>query len=263
MVSAGGQVFADAGQHRFGTRRDDRRDQLVAAAARHVIVPEPEPAQVADVVRQLQVVLGVRAAGGLPRAAPGERHGLLRDQQGCRPEDRPRERRMGGRAEIRVRPEGAIPGQFEHLRPERRQDDRRPSRRQLAEELPHLRQGPDVGLARRLDQRRVAHAEPENETAPYRPASSSALAASAAGGHVHTLAIPVATTSRPVADSSGSSASKSAAAFTPGIQTEPNPASRSRGRRRRVEADARRRRHPDPGPPEGRRSSSVVGMIFL
>lgn len=58
----------------------------------------------------------------------------------------------------------------------------------------------------------------------YRPASASTLAASSAGGHVQTLAIPVATTSRPVADSSGSSASRSSRAFTPGIQTEPNPA---------------------------------------
>ncbi|HMD92684.1 MAG TPA: hypothetical protein VKG80_08570 [Trebonia sp.] len=58
----------------------------------------------------------------------------------------------------------------------------------------------------------------------YQPASASARAASSAGCQVQTLAIPVATTSRSVADSSGSSASRSAVAFTPGIQTEPNPA---------------------------------------
>jgi hypothetical protein len=43
VVRAGVQVLADAGADQRGTGRDDRRDELVAAAACQVAVSEAEP----------------------------------------------------------------------------------------------------------------------------------------------------------------------------------------------------------------------------
>ena len=90
-------------------------------------VAEAEPAQVGDVVGQLQVALGVGAGGGpRGRAVLGQDHGLLGDQQLVRAEDLARERGVLDRAEVRVGPVGLVPGQLEHPRAEGGQDPDRP-----------------------------------------------------------------------------------------------------------------------------------------
>src|SRR4051812_1482623 len=144
VVGAGVEMRAhDLGDLLRAALRDDRVEQPVGAAVGEVVLREAEVEQVARVVAQAEVERRVLAGDGL-RARPivldDARH-LGRDQLvGAEP--------LAGRArvldrhEVRVRAGGALAGEVEHLRAERREAAllaRRRVRRgvEAVEERPH------------------------------------------------------------------------------------------------------------------------------
>ena len=173
VVGAGGQVLPDRADHARGPGRDDRRDQPVAAAAGEISRPETEPLQVPRVVRQPHVTRRIVAGAGERGVVARERDGYLRHEQRLGAEHFPREPRVLGGGEVRVRTESLVAREPEHVGSEGREHDGRqlalPAVEgrmiELIEEPFHLRQRPLVDVPHRGDGGRVADAETKDEPA--------------------------------------------------------------------------------------------------
>ena len=173
----------------------ERVDEAVAPTIGELVLGPAEADQVVAVVLQTQVARGVRPCELACPDRVGLRHdGVLHRQQALGTEELPGLRRVLGRNEVGVR-SGSARGEPQHARPQRGQDDRRRMRRARrfvrrgAEPLEvglHRPHGRGVGLASHLlDQRAVAHAEPDDQTVRERLAD---------GGHrgcrCHRIASP-------------------------------------------------------------------------
>ena len=188
--------------------RDHGVDQGVAPLAGDSRRRSTHAPEVARVVLGLQVVEREPPgdAPGLGRIAL-EHDGLLHREDRARTEPLPRERGVLDRHEVRVDSVGALGGELEHPRPERREHQpRRPRAR-----APTTARGPS---------RRGSHASPRSaartclrgarpsprgsprsrgRTAPGRhPRASASPLAIAVGSRAQMFAIPLATTARPV-----------------------------------------------------------------
>ncbi len=124
MIRAGRVVCFEAlPDQRVIARDDERVDQAVTALAGHVLLGEAEPLQVRCVVRQAQVGPHRRAAGRPGTGRVGFQHDpLLGREELARAENLAGQARVLGRDQVGMGASGAGPGQPQHPRPKRRQD---------------------------------------------------------------------------------------------------------------------------------------------
>ena len=178
----------------------DGVDEPVAAAVGEVLVLETEVAQVVGVVRQVHVDRGVPASGLAGRRGSAIEHDCQLDgDQRVGAEDGAGGHHVLRRHEVRVRPGRSIAGQTEHPGPQRREHagldrERRGGPVEAIEVLDHLgvRLRVATGLAM-IDQRRVAHAQPEQEPALPVVAPPGRRPATSAASWSQTFRMPVAT----------------------------------------------------------------------
>ena len=184
MVGAGVEVGGDRRRRLLDRAHpDDAAGQPFRTAGHEVGLVEPLPQPGVAVVRQarvdLQVLMGAaelfvivdRGAPGLP----GDHDGLLGDHPLVRAENLPGDRGLAGVHQVRVSTVGVGAGQLDHLGPQRRQQSGGPpgarfdhlrQRGHPVEIVAHGGQGFGVGSTEHvLDQRTVAHPEPEDEPA--------------------------------------------------------------------------------------------------
>ncbi len=158
--------------------RDQRVDELVAAAAGEIVFAEAQPPEVVGVVGQRQVPREGLAAE--PAGLAGvllEKDELLGRKQLSGPQDRAGPKRVLHRHEIRMCTVGNRRRELQHRRSESAEQTRERHRRSRAGVLGHVhrleirthgRDGPPVRVTTRGDLRRVANAHPEHEAARIR-----------------------------------------------------------------------------------------------
>ena len=172
MIGAALPVIADPLPQRAGAApRHEGIDQPIAPVVGEVRVRPAEAPEVVRVVVEAEVALRVT-----PRGLPGHRgivaqqHRLLNREQRAGAELSPRDGGVLDRDEERMRAERALGGEAQHSRSEGGEDargldlwSRVRSRVHCLEVLPHVLHGSRVALPTRLDGRRVADPEPEEE----------------------------------------------------------------------------------------------------